>query len=186
MKKTLLSSLAKKYADLKSDIRILPNGRKVVIVASLLGLFTLFIPWFYQGSVWFTAFGKVSIFGFVYMICLISALALICREALYRKGFLGEYSHTLLLFIIFGMGLYTITLQTFVLYELMTYNPRAYIGIGSMFEFLSMGLGLGGVYLSRKFIPQQSKSKLFRDLNTLNTNDIPIEKEGQLSLGIEK
>lgn len=152
-----------------------------MLVASLLSCVFLFFPWFIEGSKWFNAFDKILLFGLSLFFSSAVPALLVLREALYKKGyFFGIANQTLLIFLL-SIGLYTLVLYTFSLYELLNDNARTTSDVGSagMFLFLSMGIALGGAIVSRSFFPKPKPKNLMDSPASVDTskNSLSMEKQ---------
>lgn len=139
--------------NLKEKFLNIPFGRKVFAVSSLAGIIFLFFPWFYEGVKWYNVFGKVPIFGFVFISSLLFTLIIFIQETFANKKTFFSIENTKLLMIVVAISFYTLILYTFVLYYLLNYNPRADIGNGGMLFFVSLGVSFMGLYLSKNFVP---------------------------------
>ncbi len=162
------------------EIRNLPFGRQVVLFASFIAFISLFFPWFYEGTRWFNGYEKISVFGILLTCFSLISFYIILREAFFRKGYLLGFSHYKILLFLLSLGLYTVILYTFSLYELLNYSQSSNsdVGIGGMFQFVSFGVALGGLLFSQSFFPKPKKIQL---MNTPEKVDV-----SNSSLSIEK
>lgn len=161
------------------EILLLPFSRRIILVASFLSFCILFLPWFYEGTKWFNGFEKIPLFGVCFTISTIIPFYIIIREIYWRKGYFFGISHKILLPFFLSIGLYTLFLYTFSLYELLNYNRSAEIGIGGMFLFISLGVGLGAALFSSDFFPKQKEKKLIDTPEKVNISNSSLSIEKQ-------
>lgn len=180
-KRSNLLALQKKIFTVLSS---LPFGRKLVLFSSLGALVFLFFPWFETSATSsVNAFGKVPIFGVVLLLFALFSLLLVFREIFSKRGFLGTFSHGNIFLFLFGQGLYTVVLATFVLYGLVETQLHSDVRIGLMLTFLSFGIGGVGAIFSKDYIPKGDDRKVFINPKDVNLDDVHLQPDTQLSLG---
>jgi uncharacterized membrane protein len=144
---------------LKENFLNIPFGRKIFVISLMIGIIFLFFPWFYEGSKWYNSFVKIPIFGFIFISSLFFSLIIFLKETFWKKKMFSSINNTKLLMITISIVFYTLILYVFVLYYLLNYNPRADIGNGGMLFFVSLGVSFMGLYLSKDFIPTNTKER---------------------------
>lgn len=178
-KKSQIQALWKKILDALS---LLPFGRKLVLFSSLGALVFLFFPWFdsnAEGSL--NAFGKVPIFGIVLLLFSLFSVLLVGREIFSKRGFIGNFSHGDILLFLFGQGLYTVILATFVLHKFVITSDQQ-VEFGVMLTFLAFGIGGAGALFSKDYIPKGDDRKIFVDPKDVDLDAVNLQPETQLSL----
>ncbi|HIQ57460.1 TPA: hypothetical protein EYG84_02145 [Candidatus Gracilibacteria bacterium] len=155
----------------------LPFGRKILFSFSFLGLISLFFPWFYEGLKMFNIFGKFLIIG-IMLLVISSLIAFISiRETFFFKKYFLGLPHYYALLLLLIAGLYTLILQTSALYELLNYNPRAYVSFGGMVLFFSYGLSLAGLLISKTFRPIKPKEVKQKKPEDINISSVSLNVE---------
>jgi len=162
----------------------LPFGRRLSFFSIIAGIIFLFFPWFYEGSQSFSAFGKSFIFASIILFLSVFSLLIILREIFSHVGTLGNFRHSDILVFTFSQSLFTIILANASLSMLLLEKPAYMISnLGIMLTFVSLGVGLAGVFFARDFTPLKKENKqvfVDKDLDLSHSN---IEAESKLSLG---
>jgi len=181
-KKNKTLEILKKFWE---KIIMLPFGRRISFFAAIFAILALFLPWFYQGSISFSAFGKTFFFGVIILLCSIFSLLLILREVIAHNGVIGKYKHSDLLIIFFSQALFTVILANTSLSTLLLEKTEYATGnMGIMITFVSLGIGLAGAIFSKDYmVSPLEKKQVFVQKHDVDFSNADISVSENLSLG---
>lgn len=168
-----------------SRILELPFGRRLSFFAALFALMLLFFPaWVYQSGTGLSAFDKTFVFGFIILLLNIFSVLIILREIFSHVGTLGNFRHSDILLFAFSQSLFTVVLANAALQSFVAETTDYEMSdVGMMLIFVTLGVGLAGVFFSRDFVPTSGEKKeVFVDKN-IDLSESNMDPESKLSLG---
>ncbi|MEI7510853.1 MAG: hypothetical protein WCJ84_01705 [Candidatus Peregrinibacteria bacterium] len=174
------------------NILLLPFGRRLVFFGAVFTLIFLFFPWLSasikgeEGVSGHNAFAYLPIFGIITMGIGLSGLLIVLREIFSKKGFIGSVSHGQILIFLFGHGVYTILIATFVFHEFASQIPFSEVNIGLGLTFVSLGIGLAGSIFSKDYIPKGADRKVFAEPHEIDPSSVTLHPEDSSQLSFDE
>ncbi len=177
--------------DFWKNILHLPFGRRLVFFGASFTLVFLFFPWFSasirgEGVSHSNAFEYLTIFGIITLVIALMSLLIVLREIFSKKGFIGSLSHGQILVFLFGHGVYTIIIATFVFHEFANQIPFSEVNIGLGLTFVALGIGLAGAIFSRDYLPKGVDKKIFAENNEIDTSSVHLNPEESSQLSFDE
>lgn len=131
----------------------MPFGRKVMLIGAFLGMVGCFFPWFSFQSVTLSALDHLKPFGYSIIFFLFAVVYLGLREHFQKNSLFLGIPNIYYFFCFLLLALYTIILETTVLYELLLYSPDSEVEWGVMISFIFVGMALIGTFFSLSYTP---------------------------------
>lgn len=148
-----------------------------MMIFSFLGIIGCFFPWFSEKMISFSALTHLQIFGYSIVICFLSVLYIGLREHFQNSSTLFNIPNPYLLFIFLFISLYTIILETVVLYHLLIYTEDSQVEWGIMITFIAIGMAILGLIISWDYIPKIKKEEIKPFPKTISKETITLKPE---------